>query len=64
MALEKKYDETPLQVLTDKQTRARILRGKNHTGRSQAQIVRDILEIGLPMWEEMNGLGGADDVVD
>lgn len=57
MALEKKYDETPLQVLTDKGTRARIVRGKNHTGRSQAQIVRDILEIGLPMWEEMNGLG-------
>lgn len=57
MALEKKYDETPLQVLTDKGTRARIVRGKTHTGRSQAQIVRDILEIGLPMWEEMNGLG-------
>lgn len=56
MALEKKYDETPLQVLTDKKTRARIRRAKNHTGRSQAQIIRDILEVGLPMFEEMNGI--------
>lgn len=58
VALEKKYDETPLQVLTDRATRARIVRLKSHTGRSQAQIVRDILEIGLPMFEEMHGLGG------
>lgn len=57
MALEKKYDETPLQVLTDKATRQRIVRLKNHTGRSQAQIVRDILEVGLPMYEEIHGLG-------
>ena len=56
MALEKKYDETPLQVLTDKVTRARIRRAKDKTGRSQAQIVRDILEVGLPMFEEMNGI--------
>lgn len=60
MALEKKYDETPLQVLTDKQTRARIRRIKALTGRSQASICRDILEIGLPMYEEMNGLGDPD----
>lgn len=57
MALEKKYDETPLQVLTTKQTRARIRRIKSHTGASQAQIVRDILDVGLPMYEEMHGLG-------
>lgn len=56
MALEKRYDETPLQVLTDKATRARIVRAKKLTGRSQAQIVRDILEVGLPMFEEMNGI--------
>lgn len=56
MALEKRFDETPLQVLTDKQTRARIRRIKAHTGASQAQIVRDILDVGLPMYEEMNGL--------
>ena len=56
MALEKKYDATPLQVLTDKVTRARIRRAKDKTGRSQAQIVRDILEVGLPMFEEMNGI--------
>ena len=60
MALEKKYDETPLQVLTDKVTRARIRRLKDHTGRSQAQICRDILAVGLPMMEEMHGLGEAD----
>lgn len=58
MALHKVYDETPLQVLTDKATRARVKQLKDHTGRSQAQIVRDILEIGLPMYEEMHGLGG------
>lgn len=56
MALEKRYDATPLQVLTDKYTRARIVRLKNHTGRSQAQIMRDILDVGLPMYEEMHGL--------
>lgn len=57
MALEKKYDATPLQVLTDKVTRARIVRLKAVTGRSQAQVMRDILEVGLPMMEEMHGLG-------
>lgn len=61
MALEKKYDATPLQVLTDKATRARIVRLKAVTGRSQAQIMRDILDVGLPMYEEMHGLGGVDD---
>lgn len=57
MALEKKYDATPLQVLTDKVTRARIVRLKAVTGRSQAQIMRDILDVGLPMYEEMHGVG-------
>lgn len=57
MVLEKKYDETPLQVLTDKATRARIRRLAKSTGRSQAQVCRDILEVGLPMMEEMHGLG-------
>lgn len=57
MALEKKFDETPLQVLTDKVTRARIRHASKVTRRSQAQVVRDILEVGLPMFEEMNGLG-------
>lgn len=61
MALEKKYDATPLQVLTDKATRARIVRLKAVTGRSQAQIMRDILDVGLPVHEEMHGLGGVDD---
>lgn len=56
MALEKKYDETPLQVLTDKQTRARIVRAKRLTGLSQAAIVRSILEVGLPMFEDLNGI--------
>lgn len=54
--LEKRYDETPLQVLTDKVTRARIRRGKTLTGRSQAQILRDIIEFGLPLWEEAHGI--------
>lgn len=57
MVLQKKYDETPLQVLTDKATRARIRRLAKRTGRSQAQVCRDILEVGLPMMEEMHGLG-------
>lgn len=55
--LEKKYDATPLQVLTDKATRARIVRLKEVTGRSQAQIMRDILEFGIPLIEEAHGLG-------
>lgn len=62
MALEKKYDATPLQVLTDKATRERIRRLHRVTGRSQAQVMRDILEVGLPMYEEMQGLGGDDDL--
>lgn len=58
MALEKRYDETPLQVLTDKETRARIRRLKDHgAAPSQAAVVREILEVGLPMMEEMHGLG-------
>lgn len=62
MALEKKYDETPLQVLTDKKTRARIRRLKQRTGaRSQAAVVRNMIDIALPMYEEMHGLGGIDD---
>jgi predicted DNA-binding protein len=56
MALEKRYDETPLQVLTDKVTRARIRRLAKRTGRSQAQVCRDILEVGIPMMEEMHGI--------
>ena len=65
MALEKKYDETPLQVLTDQQTRARIRRLKAHgAAPSQAAVVREILEIGLPMMEELHGLAleGSDDL--
>jgi predicted DNA-binding protein len=61
MALEKKYDATPLQVLTDKVTRARIVRLKNHTGRSQAQICRDILEFALPRMEELWGINDNDE---
>lgn len=57
MALEKKYDATPLQVLTDKVTRARIRRLKAHTGLSQAAVVREILDFGLPKMEELHGLG-------
>ena len=56
MALEKRYDATPLQVLTDKATRARIVRLKADTGRSHAQVMRDILEVGLPMYEELWGV--------
>lgn len=64
MALEKRYDETPLQVLTDKVTRARIRRAKAKTGRSQAQILRDILEVGLPMFEELHGIALDPDELD
>lgn len=64
MALEKKYDATPLQVLTDRATRARIVRLKAYTGRSQAQIMRDILDVGLGMYEELHGLGSGDVVGD
>lgn len=57
MALEKKYDATPLQVLTDKVTRERIRRLSRVTGSSQAQVMRDILDVGIPMMEDMHGLG-------
>lgn len=57
MALEKKYDATPLQVLTDKVTRERIRRLSRVTARSQAQVMRDILEVGIPMMEDIHGLG-------
>lgn len=57
MALEKQFDETPLQVLTDKATRARIRRLKDHgAAPSQAAVVREILAVGLPMMEQMWGL--------
>ena len=61
MALEKKYDATPLQVLTDKATRERVRRLSRSTGLSQAAVCREILAVGLPMMEEMHGLGGVDD---
>jgi hypothetical protein len=64
MALEKRYDETPLQVLTDKETRARIRRLKSVTGRSQAQVCRDLFDVALPMMEEMWGLEAPDGVGD
>lgn len=64
MALKKQYDETPLQVLTDKATRARIRRLKERTPlASQAAVVREILAVGIPMMEEMHGLGRGDDVL-
>lgn len=56
MALAKRYDETPLQVLTDKVTRERIRRLARHTGQSQAAVMREILTVGIPMFEDMQGL--------
>lgn len=61
MVLEKRFDATPLQVLTDKATRARIVRLKNVTGRSQAQILRDILDFALPRMERLWGIEVPDD---
>lgn len=60
MALEKKYDATPLQVLTDKVTRERVRRLSRVTHRSQAQVMRDILEVGIPMMEDLNGVSDDD----
>lgn len=62
MALEKKYDETPLQVLTDSATRQRIRRLAEHytaaEGQkvSQAEVMRRILAEGLPIYEQRAGL--------
>lgn len=56
MPLEKLYDATPLQVLTSSEMRARIVRLKEATGMSQAAVVREILAVGIPMMEEMQGL--------
>lgn len=56
MALEKKYDETPLQVLTDKGTRARIRHLSKASGLSQAQLLRDMIDYALPGQERLYGL--------
>lgn len=64
MALEKKYDATPLQVLTDTATRERVRRLNRVTGLSQAAVCREILGIGLPMMEEMWGIEGSDGLGD
>lgn len=53
MAMKKIYDETPLQVLTDKPMRDRIRRLSGATGMSQAAVVREILKVGLPMMMEL-----------
>lgn len=62
MALEKKYDETPLQVLTDKETRARVRRLAQTLSVtegqkvSQAEVMRRILAEGLPIYEKRHGV--------
>lgn len=57
MAMKKIYDETPLQVLTDKPMRDRIRRLSGVTGMSQAAVVRSVLEVGLPMMMDLWGVG-------
>lgn len=62
MVLEKKYDATPLQVLTDTPTRERIQRiaaAASEPGNkvSQAALFREALDIALPVLEERYGLG-------
>ena len=52
----KLYDATPLQVLTDARTRSRIARMKQVTGKSQAQVVREILAAGLDSYEIEHGV--------
>lgn len=64
MPVKKIYDETPLQVLTDKPTRARVRRLSEVTGMSQAAVVRSILEIGVPMMEDMWKIKGEVEVPD
>lgn len=64
MPVKKIYDETPLQVLTDKPTRARVRRLSEVTGMSQAAVVRSILEIGVPMMEDMWKIEGEVEVPD
>lgn len=60
MAVKKIYTETPLQVLTDKPMRARIRRLSGVTGMSQAAVVRSILEVGIPLMEDMWGIEAPD----
>jgi predicted DNA-binding protein len=64
MPVKKIYDETPLQVLTDKPTRARVRRLSEVTGMSQAAVVRSILEIGVPLMEDMWKIEGEVEVPD
>jgi hypothetical protein len=53
MPAKKIYNETPLQVLTDKGTRDRVRRLSMVSGQSQAAVVRSILEFGLPVAEDI-----------
>lgn len=53
MPAKKIYDETPLQVLTDKPMRARVRRLSDVTGMSQAAVVREILKVGIPLMEDL-----------
>lgn len=62
MALEKKYDETPLQVLTSKIMRGRVKRLARVTGLSQAAVIREILDVGVPIMEDLHGI--SDDLGD
>lgn len=64
MPVKKIYDETPLQVLTDKPTRARVRRLSEVTGMSQAAVVRSILEIGVPLMEDLWKIEGEVEVPD
>lgn len=63
MVLEKKYDSTPLQVLTDTPTRERLRKlaeAMSQPGQkkvSQAEVFRKALEIALPVLEGQHGLG-------
>lgn len=64
MPAKKIYNETPLQVLTDQKTRARVRHLSTVTGMSQAAVVRSILEVGLPLMEDVwkvEGPSGADE---
>lgn len=57
MAVTAKYTQ-PLQVVETQEKRDRVVALSDKLGVSQAQVIRDALDIGLPVLEETHGVGG------
>jgi len=57
MAVTAKFT-APLQVVETQEKRDRVVALSDKLGVSQAQVIRDALDIALPQLEETHGVGG------